>query len=239
MSSRDDTSPTTAFFYGTLMVPEVLRRVIFGEANPSKDSTKSRPMDLPHPALLIDYQRHRVKGADYPAIIPRKGASVRGTLVTGLTEGDWWRLDAFEGSEYVKKVVQIRVNKKNAQEQLSTGHEWDTLDENDLKLNGEDVWAQTYVWIAKEAFLEDKEWDFNEFKKEKMWRWAGLSAEHEGEYEGNFPLHACTWTSNLARTELDEAVADAGDPTGGRDFRGGHLTSAVKQVNDKELESAV
>ena len=34
---------------------------------------------------------------DYPGVIPCRDASVRGTLVQGLTRADIARLDAFEG----------------------------------------------------------------------------------------------------------------------------------------------
>ena len=58
-----------------------------------------------------------MKHADYPGILPQTQsqtqgevvASVRGTVVSGLTEGDLWRLDIFEGSQYERRRVAVKV----------------------------------------------------------------------------------------------------------------------------------
>jgi hypothetical protein len=134
----------TGFFYGTLMAPSVLRRVIFGQNLP--DSTTKRPLPSPRPALLKDFQRHRVKNCDYPAIVSKTDAMVRGTLVTGLTEGDWWRLDVFEGDDYTREVVKVLIRKDSKRKDIQTDSEWDTLDEKELEDDGEEILAQTYVW---------------------------------------------------------------------------------------------
>lgn len=47
-------------------------------------------------------------------------------------------------------------------------------------VEGEEVEAETYVWTADKAGLEDGEWDFGVFVREKMGRWVGASAEDEG-----------------------------------------------------------
>lgn len=78
------------------------------------------------------------------------GSAVRGTLVRGLTDGDLWRLDCFEGGEYRRVGVGVRV-----------------LD------GGEEVRAETYVWVAGEEELESGEWDFETFRREKMRAWVG------------------------------------------------------------------
>src|SRR6186713_2175264 len=97
-----------AFFYGTLMAPPVLHRVIWGPSPPSTAVQKSQ-LSI-RPAILRQFQRHKVRYADYPAILPANAqASVRGTLVTGLTDGDIWRLDIFEGSDYKRRKVSVRV----------------------------------------------------------------------------------------------------------------------------------
>jgi gamma-glutamyl AIG2-like cyclotransferase len=211
----------TGFFYGTLMAPSVLRRVIFGQSLP--DSTTKRPLPSPRPALLKDFQRHRVKNCDYPAIVSKTDATVRGTLVTGLTEGDWWRLDVFEGDDYTREVVKVLIRKDFKRNDIQTDGEWNTLDEKELEDEGEEILAQTYVWKSGVNYLEPREWDFEEFVREKMWRWAGDTAENEGEYD-----------------ELDDAVRDA-DPTGGRHVNGGIITDALKdsKVSEEQLQSAV
>ena len=41
--------------------------------------------------------------------------------------------------------------------------------------------AETYVWAEGVKSLEDGEWDFEEFRREKMGRWVGNDEEYEGE----------------------------------------------------------
>lgn len=79
---------------------------------------------------------------------------MRGTFVTGLTEGDIWRLDIFEGDEYERRKVRLRVFS-----------EWGE--------DGEEVEAETYVWVAGREKLEGGEWDFEGFRREKMGAWVG------------------------------------------------------------------
>ena len=44
-----------------------------------------------------------------------------------------------------------------------------------------EVEAETYVWVAGGEGLEEGEWDFGEFQREKMGRWVGGTTE---EYDG-------------------------------------------------------
>ena len=179
------------FVYGTLMSPSVLRRVIYGPDLPDS-TTRTLPASLNFmPALLSGYQRHRVIGVDYPGIIPIPKSTVRGSLVTGLTDGDMYRLDIFEGDEYARQKVRVQTIN-------------DCLELDDPRE------AETYVWIAPRARLADDEWDYDEFVREKMWRWAGTAAETEGEFG-----------------EVDEAAK--GDPTGGRGANG-----AISKVLEDE-----
>ncbi|PWY79659.1 hypothetical protein BO70DRAFT_429866 [Aspergillus heteromorphus CBS 117.55] len=109
------------FFYGTLMAPPVLHRVIHGPQPPAKWQVDSLTI---RPALLPNYRRHRVREADYPGIVATgKGeSSVLGMVVAGLTDGDVHRLDMFEGG-------------------------------------------------SGEERLEDAEWDFEAFKRDRMAWW--------------------------------------------------------------------
>ena len=88
----------------------------------------------------------------------------------GLTSGDIWRLDIFEGDEYVRRKVKVRV--------------LETVGDEDGRgnvLGEEEVEAETYVWVAGEGLLEEGEWDFGVFQKEKIGRWVGASGEYDGE----------------------------------------------------------
>jgi len=185
------------------MAPEVLSRVCHG----THQSTRNPDMAV-RPAILHSYRRHKVVDADYPAILPHTSSpsSVRGTVVSGLTDGDMWRLDIFEGDEYERRRVKVRA--------LTT-----VGDESGKgNVEGEEVECETYVWIAGEELLEDEEWDFGEFVREKMHRWAGI--EGEKEYK-----------------EVDEAVRQAEkDPTGGRGLNG-HIGLAVEASREEAREA--
>lgn len=145
------------------MAPEILYRVIYGTTTPAVNPTTAilaSSLKIA-PAVLPDYCRHRVQYADYPGIIAQKGHTVKGTFVTGLTDGDIYRLDRFEGDEYTKEWVEVEVT--------------DGVGEKAEKKR-----AQTYVYSAGEDRLEKVEWDFEEFRKEKLAKWAGSKEEYAG-----------------------------------------------------------
>lgn len=147
------------------MFPPVLYRVIYGSTNPEP---WQRALTALRPAMLRGFQRHRVRFADYPAVSPSDspGACVRGTLVTGLTDGDIFRLDRFEGDEYERRVVKVNVLKgKVGPTGRAVGGDGDEV--------VEEVEAEAYVWCVEMKGLEVREWDFEEFAKEKAWRWVG------------------------------------------------------------------
>ncbi|KAJ5795195.1 hypothetical protein N7457_001794 [Penicillium paradoxum] len=181
------------FFYGLLMAPQVLHRVIHGQANPEP---WQKAMLRFQPAVLHGYRRHRVQNADYPGIAPVKQTSetdssepstnvktsVIGTLVSGLTDGDIHRLDRFEGSEYEKKPVVVRT----LQGSLDHGSNQTGASASETQLRdvlnavnpkgadeGEEVAAVAYVYTAGRDMLEDAEWDFESFKRDKMAWWIG------------------------------------------------------------------
>jgi hypothetical protein len=143
------------------MAREILFRVIYGDGQVQRDPAKAHLASLLtiRPAILYDHCRHRVKYADYPGVVPQDGHTVRGTYVTGLTDGDIARLDVFEGFEYTRQFVQVKVDGLG---------------------DGEEVQAETYMYTAGESNLEKKEWDYEEFRKEKMHRWTGTSPEFQG-----------------------------------------------------------
>lgn len=208
-----------AFPAGTLMAPPVLHRVIYGSTEPEE---WQKQLTTVRSALLQGYTRHKVKHADYPAILPHSTTSssetessrpsVRGSLVTGLTDGDIWRLDIFEGTQYTRQKVRVKALKNTALDAL--------VDEADLEAHvEEEVEAETYVWTDRRSDLEQEEWDFEEFKREKMWAWVGQARANAG-------------------VEVDEGFGDVDravqgeqkqDPTGGRGA-GGKIT--------RELEAA-
>ncbi|KAL1304157.1 hypothetical protein AAFC00_000584 [Neodothiora populina] len=189
----------SAFFYGTLMSPEVLNRVIYNMPHVSKhhiDNIKS------YPAILHNHRRHRVRGADYPAVIPisatdgfsgsgSNSSSVRGTYVTGLTSANIYKLDLFEGEDYERRHVRIGLlepasassttttTTPNDNESL-TGGKGDEKQQQVKLVETKQVDAQTYIWIAGPDELEDQEWDFARFRREKLRVW--VSGDVYGEF---------------------------------------------------------
>jgi len=160
------------------MVPEILYRVCLKTQTPHPELTARYTV---RPGLLADYSRRKVRDNDYPAIIPQAGASVVGTVVSGLNEADISRLDGFEGSMYVRKNVRARV----LEEQVWDGDgkidegAWQRVSgvaEAERKM----VWAETYVWDLPRERLEEEEWTYEEFRRDKM-RW--VDEDDNEEYE--------------------------------------------------------
>ncbi|KAI6712939.1 hypothetical protein JHW43_004498 [Diplocarpon mali] len=169
---------STARWYIPPMAREVLNRVIYGVSKPLPSSpqyTLSLSLKI-SPALLPSYCRHKVQHADYPGIIPDASREVRGTYVTGLTEGDIWRLDRFEGSEYDRQDVVVTLLSEEA-------------DGRAVETEGkaEERRTQTYVYTAGEERLEKKEWDYEVFRREKLHRWADASDEYRGKSTSTKP----------------------------------------------------
>jgi len=159
---------------GTLMAREVLFRVLFQTSRPGSGQVQRITVQ---PAVLHDFRRQRVRGADFPAIVPKRSATVRGAFITGLTEIDVSRLDLFEGSMYHREKVKVKLLK-------NVSLEPNIPDSNLTSVQGEEVEAETYVWQHPTTELEDGEWDFDHFRKRKMRAWMGEPelAEDAGTY---------------------------------------------------------
>ncbi|CAG8435058.1 15442_t:CDS:2 [Funneliformis caledonium] len=134
----------TCFFYGTLIFPQILNRVLEnGRSNTEKPINIKESVS----AVLKGYKRHKVIGAVYPAIL--KGDDLKdeitGVLLGGLSSQDIARLDNFEGSQYEKKKVQVYVD-------------------NNL------IEAMTYVWKDSPTLLHDEDWNPKDFEKQ-LYKW--------------------------------------------------------------------
>lgn len=134
------------------MAPEVFFGVCYGDKSPAQ---AIRNLHTFTPAILEDYCRHRVQFADYPAAVPEKGHQIRGIYVTGLTDANMEKLDYFEGQEYERRTVKVQVLEH----------------EGDKEIPGPTKSASVYVFLKLNE-LEKREWDFEEFRREKMQIWA-------------------------------------------------------------------
>lgn len=133
------------------MAPEVFYTVCYHDPDPPE---AIKNMHSFSPAILHDYCRHRVEFADYPGIIPEKGRSVRGIYATGLTDANMDKLDYFEGSEYERKEVKVKLLKQ----------------EGGKEVEGEEKSVIVYVFLYPQN-LEHSEWDFEQFRKDKLRNW--------------------------------------------------------------------
>ncbi|KAF2969802.1 hypothetical protein GQX73_g3757 [Xylaria multiplex] len=69
-----------------------------------------------------------------------------------------YHLDQFEGSEYERKTVKARLLSKVGD------------DKGNGNVEGEEVECEVYVF-NNPTELEDREWDFEEFRTQKMKKW--------------------------------------------------------------------
>jgi Gamma-glutamyl cyclotransferase, AIG2-like len=90
------------------------------------------------PAVLRGYRRQPVIGMPYPAITPRPGFGVKGFYVSGLTDDDVRRLDAYEGSAYERQKVKVTL--------------YETMDRDERH-------TEAYIWKRSPAALKDEEWE--------------------------------------------------------------------------------
>lgn len=117
------------------------------------------------------------------------------------------------------------------------------------KMNGvaeeetaEMVKAETYVWCYPREELEEEEWDFEEFKAEKMRAWMGLGPSWSDEEDENTTANGVSMEVDEGFADVDRAVADLeaqknkenktgviDDPTGGRGANG-HITKLLERV---------
>jgi gamma-glutamylcyclotransferase (GGCT)/AIG2-like uncharacterized protein YtfP len=87
------------FAYGTLQDPDILGAVL------------GRVVDMASlkAAQANGFVAITYPGRPYPALVPSSGATTLGKLITGLSAEDWALLDAFEGEEYCRASIEIRV----------------------------------------------------------------------------------------------------------------------------------
>ncbi|KAF8753271.1 PLP-dependent transferase [Rhizoctonia solani] len=174
--SNGTTETVSAFFYGTLMHPAVLKRVMGNDASHLQAA----------PAVLLSFTRHHVRNCDYPAIVPynvgavllkrelnRDEKCVRGVIISGLRPEDVACLDVFEGDEYNRVRVEAHpivplaaISSNLTQTLLSASSDLPIELPPALKV-------ETYVWAVETSRLEPVIWEYDTFVKEKLWKWAG------------------------------------------------------------------
>ncbi|KAK3900670.1 AIG2-like family-domain-containing protein [Staphylotrichum tortipilum] len=152
---ESDEGTHCAFFYGTLMVPDVFYSVCYNSKDVPDAIAKLHSF---RPALLHGYCRRRVKYADYPGITEDSAHDVFGTFTTGLTKANMAKLDFFEGSQYERRTVSVTLLEKLGNVK------------GEGQVEGQERKAEVYVYLDKRE-LEEKEWDLEEFRREKLQQW--------------------------------------------------------------------
>lgn len=137
------------------MVPEVFYTVCYNSKTVPDVIASQHKFT---PTILHGYSRRRVKWADYPGITADAEHSVFGMFAEGLTKANLAKLDYFEGAEYERRTVKVKLLEKVG----------DVKGEGNVE--GEEREAQVYVFIPTQH-LEEKEWDLEEFKRDKLKLW--------------------------------------------------------------------
>jgi gamma-glutamylcyclotransferase (GGCT)/AIG2-like uncharacterized protein YtfP len=86
------------FAYGTLIFPEVWRRVV-------------GPLCVSEPAALARYEAFYARGGTYPVIVQgAAGDLVHGVVYFDLDANDFSKLDAYESTLYERQSVDVRLS---------------------------------------------------------------------------------------------------------------------------------
>jgi len=128
------------FTYGTLCAPEVMEAV-------------AGRLFQASPARLPDHAVYRVRGADYPGLLPRPGARTEGLLWEGLDGAALGRLDRYEGDLYVRQQVRILTGR-----------------------GARLVWTYQ-VRPGRRGLLSGEPWDYAQFRERRLPRLLGRPRE--------------------------------------------------------------
>lgn len=124
------TAALHCFTYGSLMCEQIMAAVCGMKL-------------MSAPARLEDYSRHPIRDQDYPGMIPARGGEVRGVLYQNVPPLALARLDAFEGAQYERTTVRVKL------------------------ADGRAIEAETYVFRPEHAaLLLPGEWDYPRFLSE-------------------------------------------------------------------------
>ncbi|KAI0368638.1 hypothetical protein BV20DRAFT_969010 [Pilatotrama ljubarskyi] len=196
----------SAFFYGTLLHPAILRRVIGHEGGQLEIC----------PAVLLEHTRHKIRNADYPAVLPYSKSrtlfeqsgrgdlapeerTVRGTFVHGLSDRDISLLDLFEGDEYTRESVAVHPLgpltplSSHSEPRASAPTPGDAATDAyvvprtapelpPLNALPTPLPAQTYIYAGPLDQLSSELWSYEDFVRENAWKWVGTGAVNEEYY---------------------------------------------------------
>ncbi|KAL1744470.1 hypothetical protein HDZ31DRAFT_38597 [Schizophyllum fasciatum] len=169
---------SSAFFYGTLMHPKILKLVIQNDASHVQICAADLTYGEDYPAVVSYEKGHTLFDRELNA----EERCVRGTLVRGLTARDIARLDAFEGEEYIRQELSVHPLTAFApvRSDGEISGELNTIPSMPPHLPdslAEPVLAHTYVWLVDISRLEAELWSYADFVKHNAWKWYGDGTE--------------------------------------------------------------
>ncbi|KAG7626965.1 unnamed protein product [Arabidopsis thaliana] len=132
MTSSDKSPSHDVFVYGSFQEPAVVNLIL--ECSPVMVS-----------AQLHGYHVYRLKGRLHACISPSENGLINGKILTGLTDSQLENLDMIEGSEYVRKTVEVVLTDTSEKKQV-----------------------ETYIWANKDDPNLYGEWDFEEWRRLHM-----------------------------------------------------------------------
>ncbi|RPB26935.1 hypothetical protein L211DRAFT_819835 [Terfezia boudieri ATCC MYA-4762] len=156
------------FFYGTLMALPVLYNVVYHSPEPPEHMINHLTV---RPAILKDHRRRLVLYCEYPGLTAHPGSQVAGSFVCGLTKANLRELHRFEGREY--ELVPIKVDVLMERTLGPPGPDGKPTYENEI---WKEMDAMTYIYIAGEHRLVDREWCFQNYMENHLSSWSGLRA---------------------------------------------------------------
>ncbi|KAH9020466.1 hypothetical protein EDB85DRAFT_1896184 [Lactarius pseudohatsudake] len=150
---------TSAFFYGTLMHPKILKRILKNDASHLKIC----------PSILLDYTRHKVKILFIRTQISQQSCPVNEyydrlqVLVHPLGPFAPVPVDTTTSGAVEDNLILVDPPPLPAASELAQA-----------------VPAQTYVWCLKDNYLNKELWSFDEFIRKNAWKWIKHGADRQG-----------------------------------------------------------
>ncbi|EFN58718.1 hypothetical protein CHLNCDRAFT_140371 [Chlorella variabilis] len=172
----------SAFVYGTLMYPEVLNALI-------------NRVPKMEPAVILGYQRYRIRGQVFPGTIrSAPDSQVAGMVLLDLQPDELEMFDEFEGDEYYKEGVEARLE------------------------GGAACPTTVYIWQDSLRSYLYGEWDPQEFRERELERYvemcAGFAADvqQQRRWKGEFQPSS---SSEEEQQQQQQREAPGGGPPGG------------------------
>ncbi|KAG8764536.1 mitochondrial Homoaconitase, partial [Serendipita sp. 405] len=173
------------FFYGTLLHPAVLKRVLGHEGNGLRhqpallDVRRSTPLWVSAFAAILpwDEAKELFDGTSEPHLEER---NVRGSLVTGFSKLDVELLDIFEGDEYERRLVSVNPLADSQPLSVAAADAGVLFDPISNPWVTASVKAHTYVWVKPAKLtLDPAIWSYDTFVRDNLHQWIGSDASRE------------------------------------------------------------